>query len=113
MRYSSLASPFSIFPGSPLAQQNKKSGLEMIPSKGIFKLLRFPRFLEKGAKISLDGKAGLHHPMLHFFQRIDVGWGSERDVAPFLSVESTPQALPGDKSDRNLSFRVEDSKRFM
>jgi len=62
-----LLFPFSNFPGSPFSQQNQKPSVEMIPSKGIFKLLRLPRFLEKGAKISLDGKAGLHHPMLHFF----------------------------------------------
>jgi hypothetical protein len=63
-----LLFPFSISPSSPLAQQNQKPRLEMIPPEGIFKLLRFPRLLEKGAKISLDGKAGLHHPMLHFLQ---------------------------------------------
>jgi hypothetical protein len=60
-------------PGSPLAQQNQETGLEMIPPKGIFKLPRFPRFLEKGAKISLDGKSSLHHPVLHFFQRGNAG----------------------------------------
>jgi hypothetical protein len=108
-----LLFPILNFPGSPLAQQNEKSGLETITSKGFFKLLRFPRFLEKGAEISLDGKAGLHHSMLYLLQGIGAEFGSEKDAPPFISVESTPQALPGNKSDRDPSSLVQDAIGFM
>jgi len=104
-------SKWSLFPQSvhPLTHDDQKPRLGEISFHGILYVSYAPWLLKKSGKISLDGKAGVHHHVLHPFQRIDLTLPTDRETGLLRQVKSAPRAFPGDKTDEYLSFSPQKS----